>query len=320
MIAYMFRSFLQYLRAPVTRSADDFADAIEEEIAFHVAQRTQEHLAQGMPEPDARSAALTQFGDPSRVAAECHAAAIGVPLVWHRLHLSLTCLLLILSGFVAVSWWTSQQPKPVALPPGIASILRHDWTGDIRGQALDEQGHPLRDAQILVVVKAWPDQSYFQRAYYAKTKSDGRFLIQDVYPIDEPYEVQLAAVAPDRVLKSSYYNRSVGALDPVVLSLPPSSAFAVQIESEQGTKLPDIEVLPRGRIEPDGTLHSVYFDSAQPLLKRTDREGRVDLSHFQPGDTASVLVRVANGEWQSREILVPDEGRVVAIRVSARSS
>ena len=88
MIAHAFKSLLEYLRAPAARSAEKLGDAIEEEIAFHLAERTREYLAQGMPEDEARSAAKAKFGNASQVATECHAADIDVPVFWHRLHQS----------------------------------------------------------------------------------------------------------------------------------------------------------------------------------------------------------------------------------------
>lgn len=319
MIGHTRKTLLRYLRTPAARSAEEFGDAIEKEIAFHIVERTRQYMADGMSEEDASRAALTRFGDASRVAAECHAAAVGGLAVWHRLHLTMTAVLAIAVG---VLWLTSRRPSegPLTvtsqLPPGIASLLDNDWTGDITGQILDEHARPIDGAHVLVVVKTWPDQSYFQRAYTAITDADGRFLIEDVHPVNERYAVQIAAVAENRVLKSSYYRRSVGTLEPVVFELPPSSGFALQVEAEQGGTLAGVEVLLHGRVEAVGTEHLVYFDSAQSLVKRTNVDGRVELPYFQPGDTANVLLRTSQGDWERRDIIVPAAGKVVTIRVS----
>ncbi len=88
-MANLTKSFLQYLRTPVARSAEEFGDAIEDEIAFHIEQRTQDYIATGMPADDVKLAALKKFGDASCVAKECHAAAVGDLAVWHRMHLRL---------------------------------------------------------------------------------------------------------------------------------------------------------------------------------------------------------------------------------------
>ncbi len=319
MIRRVLKAFIGYLRTPVAQSAEEFGDAIEEEIAFHVEARTREYIKNGMPEKDASRAALKRFGDTSQVAAECHAAAIGGLILWHRLHLTMTATLAVALGWL---WFASaqtieDQPELASpLPPGIASMLDNDWTGDVTGQILDEQGRPIEEAHVLVVVKTWPDQSYFQRAYAGVSDRHGKFVIQDVHPVNERYEVQIAAVAKGRALKSSYHSATAGTLEPVVLELPPSSGFAVQVESEQGVKLTDVEVLPHGRVEASGTEHFVYFDSAQSLVSRTDDDGRAELPYFQPGDTANFLLRASKGEWKSHDVKVPAVGEIVTIRIS----
>lgn len=320
MIRRLLKTLFGYLRTPAARSAEELGDAIEEEIAFHVEARTREYVQQGMSEADAGRAARQRFGNPARVAADCHAAAIGGLILWHRLHLAMTATLVIALGWL---WMASARTIPgpsglaSPLPPGIASMLDNDWTGDVTGQILDERGQPIEAANVLVVVKTWPDQSFFQRAYVGVSNRQGKFVIQDVHPLNERFEVQIAAVANGRALKSSYHSAETGTLAPVVLELPLSSGVALQVESNQGVRLTDVEVLPRGRVEAGGTEHLVYFDSAQPLVKRTDDKGRAELPYFQPGDTASLLLRTAKGEWEPHEVKVPPLGEIVTIRISS---
>ena len=320
MIAHAIQSFLQYLRTPAVRSVEEFGDAIEEEIAFHVTERTRDYMAQGMSEDEAQRAAHAKFGNPSRVAAECHAAAIGAPVLWHRLHLALTTALtaaVMTIGFTSRSTGAAQNAIVQNLPSGIASMLDNDWTGSITGQIVDEQKQPIQQARVLVTVKTWPDGSYFQRAYTATTDANGGFLIQCVYPVNERYEVQIAAVAPGRALKSSYHGECRGVLEPVRLELPPASGLVLNIQSDEGTILTGVEVIPTSRVQTDGASHQVYFDSAQSLVQTTDNHGSVQLPYFQPGDTASLLLRTTNGDWQPYEVDVPTSGNIVTIRISS---
>lgn len=319
MIYRVLRGLFGYLRAPAARSAEAFGDAIEEEIAFHIDARTREYIAKGMPEEEAKRAAVQQFGNPARIAVECHAGAIGGLILWHRLHLTLTAILVLAVGWL---WWTSAGTRAanrmlsLQVPPGIASMLDNDWTGDVTGQIVDDRGQPIENAHVLVVVKTWPDQSYFQRAYTGISDQTGKFVIPDVHPLDERYEVQIAAVADGRALTSSYHSCEKGSLEPVVLKLSPSSGFAVQVESDSGVKLTDVEVLPRGRVAANGTEHIIYFDSAQCLVRKTDDHGRADLPYFQAGDTANFQLRTAKGKWKSHDVKVPAVGEIVKIRVS----
>jgi hypothetical protein len=319
MIRRAFTEFWGYLRTPASRSAEAFGDEIAEEIAFHIEARTLEYQQQGMSLEAAQQAAHRRFGNPARVAADCHTAAIGGLILWHRLHLAMTAGLALTLGWV---WWTTARTNmdltatTARVPPGIAAMLDHDWTGDVTGQIVDDQDGPIEAANVLVVVKTWPDQSYFQRAYVGVSDSQGRFLIPDVHPINERYEVQITAVATGRALKSSYHSELTGVFEPVVLKLPPSPGFAVQVESDQGVKLPNIEVLPQSRIEASGTRHLIYFDSAQSLVSHTDNAGRVELPYFQPGDTAGVLLRTPHGDWQPHDIKVPPAGQIATIRTA----
>jgi hypothetical protein len=320
MIRRTLKSLHRYLRTPAARSAEEFGNEIEEEISFHLAQRASEYMAGGMCEEDARHKALERFGNASRYAAQCHLATVRGLATWHRLHFATTIALV-----VAVTFFGFRSTRPSAdsnlefsqLPPGIASMLDNDWTGDVRGRLVDERGQPITSAHVLVVVKTWPDESYFQRAYTAISGPDGGFLIENVHPIDEQYAVQIAAVADNRVLKSSYHQLAGGSLKPLQFELPASSGFGLKVEDSQGVTFSGVEVLPHGRVEADGHEHIVYFDSAQPIIRVTNADGRVELPYFQPGDTAAVMLRVPNGKWESHEVIVPAAGEDATVRASA---
>ena len=55
------------------RSSSDDDREIREEIAFHIDRATQENLAKGMGQDEARAEALRRFGDLERVRRECRA-------------------------------------------------------------------------------------------------------------------------------------------------------------------------------------------------------------------------------------------------------
>jgi hypothetical protein len=319
MVGRFFNSLYRYLLAPAARTAEQFGDEIEEELSFHIAERTSEYLSSGLSEVGARRKALERFGDTSRYAVECHLATVGELATWHRLHLAATIALAALAGFL----WFRATPsagipaKLAQLPPGIESMLDNDWTGDVRGRIVDDQGQPISGAHVLVVVKTWPDQSYFQRAYTRITGPDGQFLVEDVHPINERYAVQVAAIADNRVLKSSYRQHSRGPMESLEFELQASSGFRLKIEDEHGNTLSGVEVLPHGRVAAGGEEHIVYFDSAQPIVRVTDIHGRVDLPYFDPGDTATVMLRVPNREWETRDVLVPANGQDATVRASS---
>jgi hypothetical protein len=206
-----------------------------------------------------------------------------------------------------------------ALPPGIASMLDNDWTGNVTGRIVDEAGQPIVGAYALVVVKTWPDESYFQRAYSVKSDSNGRFTIRHVYPLNEKYQVQVAAVADNHELKSVYHSKSGGDLEWIMIKLPRSIPFVLRVESERGDPLENVEALLHGRTDLQGNNHVVYFDSAQSLMKRTNADGKVELPFFQPEDDGVVMLKTLGNEWQTYEFHVPSEGNIATIRIPETS-
>ena len=263
MIGSRSKTLLRYLRMPATRSADDFAASITAELAFHLAERTQEFIDQGMTLDAARAAALERFGSPARIAAECHAGSLRGLSFWHRLHLASTVVLaLMVAARSRHAWRSLDATRNLAshVPPGIFTMLAHDWTGDVgpdregqrpahRGSSCAGRGQSLAGRVV-----------FSTRVYGAVSDTKGRFLIENVHPIDERYAVQIAAIVDNRVIKSSYARRDGGVLEPIVLSLLAAPDLALQVEALDGSTLSGVEVLPHGRVEAGGSEHSVYFD------------------------------------------------------------
>lgn len=223
MINEWVRSLIDYVRGPVTRAIEEFDDGIEREIAFHVSERTDEYVARGHSPDEAQRLATKQFGSRARIAMECRAKAVGGLIIWHRLHLCLTTALIVGIGgllFFGRRWVNDTSRFTSSLPPGIASMLDNDWTGSITGQILDNEGNPLEGAQVLITVKTWPDHTYFQRSYSAASDRQGRFTIHRVYPLNEMYEVQLATLAIQHELKSTYLSEQLAPLEFQTIVLP----------------------------------------------------------------------------------------------------
>jgi hypothetical protein len=189
--------------------------------------------------------------------------------------------------------------------------------GDVIGRVVDDESRPIANAHVLAVVKTWPLQSYRQLAYVALTTADGSFEINDVYPTDENYEIQIAVVADGRVLESNYVDLRKSVLPPVEFQLAATAPLAVRLESATGRPLEGVEVFPFQRIEPDGARHVVYFCSAGPVIRQTDAQGRVRLPYFSPGDEAAVYVRPPGGEWGALSFPVPEDPEQVVLRIPA---
>ena len=159
---------------------DRVSESIRDEISFHLTETAAQQVEQGVPVDEACRSAVARFGDVDGVVRACARDAVEVHSRWHRRHLALTAVLVI--GAAMLGAWSY---RALNAPPWIGD-------GDLVGQVIDELGKPVAGAHVLAVVKTWPQQAYRQLAYTAITGDDGMYRIDNVYPLDEKYAVQIA--------------------------------------------------------------------------------------------------------------------------------
>lgn len=311
----------EYLRTPPSALPREIGASVTEEIKFHLHEAVQEQVEDGVPEAAAHRAASARFGDAGKVAADCYSLAVADQILCHRVHLLLTAVLAIALG----AYWAAQRPAGAGVADRMEAATagtlaeEHDaWTGDISGQVVNERAEPIRGAHVLAVVKTWPPNGYRQQAYMTTSGPDGRFTIADVYPVGRQYEVQIATVADRRTLQSSYFSSEGESLEPVVFRLEPTPPLELRIEGADGMTVEGAEVVPHRRLDSRGQDHLVYFQSADPIIQRTNEAGIVRLTCYRPGDRAAIYIRLPNREWQTREITVPPSGRTVVLKMNQR--
>jgi len=317
MMRRFIRAVSKYVQVPTSQTSRHFAQEIDEELAFHLEQRTQDYVQRGMSEQEARHRALQKFGDVPEIARQCHDASF-TGLAWiHRLHLAATaalsvCVLLLLTQ------WVFQRKQGIGthanLPPAVQSLMNEDWTGDVHGHVVSESGKVIANAKVLMAVKTWPGGSFFQRAYATKTGPEGKFQVNNVCPVNDLYEVQIAVVAENFEMQSSYHSIGSGTLDALTFQLPASESFRLQVEDASGRPIPGVQVMPHQRVEESGEQHVVYFDSGESIVRVTDEKGQVAFPYFREGDGVTVLVETTQGNWEAFEIRVPESDEVAAIR------
>ncbi|BBO34532.1 carboxypeptidase-like regulatory domain-containing protein [Lacipirellula parvula] len=278
---------------------DRVSDSIRDEIAFHLTETAARQAELGVSADEARRSAVERFGDVTGVIRECAADSAETHSRWHRRHLALTALLI--AGAAALGAWSY---RALNAPPWVGD-------GDLVGQVVDEMGKPISGAHVLAVVKTWPQQAFRQLAYTAITGADGMYHIENVYPLDEKYAVQIAVIADERLLKSNYIDPRDGQLDPVDFKLQRTTPLAVRFESSAGQPAVGVHVFPFARIDTSGQRHAVYFCSAAPIVRESNAEGRVALPYFAPGDRAALYIRQATGEWETHNASIDDSGEVV---------
>jgi hypothetical protein len=300
MIRQWLSDAVRYIRNP-SGVSEAASRSIREEIEFHLAESARERIGAGAAPTEACQGAVEHFGDVEAVVRGCHEVAATGHARWHRLHLTATAVLLAAVAAIGGLAWSLSGEPPVG-------------EGDITGRVVDEQSNPIANAHVLAVVKTWPQQAFHQQPYVAVTKSEGTFEIENVYPLDEKYEVQIAVVADGKLLESSYVDLRDGRLEPLDFRLTATDALTLRFESRDGQPLAGVEVFPFERIPSDGARHMVYFCSGGPVIKRSDGRGRVSMPYFSPGDSATIYMRMPGGEWKTHLFqVVHDEGDVVVV-------
>lgn len=100
-MAAWLESLGHFLRAPDPRSKRDVLADIEEELAFHLEQRTHENVASGMDGVAARADAERRFGDLEGVRRACRRVQLGDRIMLQRIYL--TTSVLLLAGVVVLA-------------------------------------------------------------------------------------------------------------------------------------------------------------------------------------------------------------------------
>jgi hypothetical protein len=306
MIGNTLRQVDSYLRNP-SAVPERAARSISDELKFHLEESIRDGVENGLSVDEARKQALARFGDVESAFRDCACGIAEGHVRCHRAHVGITASLLV--AVAALGAW--MYLRPALAEDGIL------LTGDIQGRVVDENSQPIEGAQVLAVVNTWPADGFRQKAHTGVTRRDGAFVVANVYPENEDYEVQIAVLADGRVMDSSYFSRQRGPLAPAEFHLQASAPLAVRFEADNGEPIGGVEVFPFQRVTRAGAEDTVYFCSARPIVQRSDSTGQVSLPYFSPGDNATVYLRTPGGEWSTRDFAVAEPEQVVVIRMSA---
>lgn len=298
---------------------------IEEELLHHLRCLVEENEARGLSSSEAWDAAQARFGSLQQYSRECRRAAGGSVAPWRLA----TAAGLLLAAFVAV-WHVAEVRR---LHENYASLLERSKQAthtkrpaeaavpiatphsDLVGQIVDRQGQPIPNANVLVILKTWPNRRYRQEDFAALTDGEGRFRLPALVPTQGQYGIQLAALGDGFALGSTYQlveKEDHPAVPPMLLQLEPAKRLVVQVRNADGQPIAGAKVVPRGRRTRDGETHSIYFQACGPVQADVDEQGRVPMNCFEPGDVAEIAIQLPGDEWQEREVQI-DEGHEIII-------
>ena len=112
-----------YLPGSDTRPISQIDQEIVDEIDFHIAMKMEENMSQGMSPEAARAAAFVQFGDITAVRQKCRRVQLGARIMWQRIQMALSAVLLAAVVFLAFELYNSQRANQAAIDD-IASTIK----------------------------------------------------------------------------------------------------------------------------------------------------------------------------------------------------
>jgi len=288
---YLLNALKHYLRSPWASAADTSDDEVKQELEFHLMSSANDLHQSGLSIEDAQSEAYEKFGDLGLV----------------------VCVAMLFAGQLQ----PNLNPADGKLSTATGFSLE-ETHGDVFGDVNDPAGEAISNANVIVVVKTWPEGGYRQQSYMTTTDSTGSFCVEDVYPPDHDYEVQVSVVADGRLLTSRYVDMASGILSGFAFELQPTNQFKIRFEDESGAPLEHVSAFPSSRTDQDGKRHQVYFMGAAPIVLRSNEQGTIPITQFTQGEQVAITVRFpGEDDWQVREFVVPEDKQVVVMTATA---
>lgn len=194
---------------------------------------------------------------------------------------------------------------------------------DLTGKVTDTNGAPIAEADVLLIVKTWPNNRFRQDDYAVKTDGNGQFTLKGRIPLDGQYVVNAAVVPKGHAIVSKYVLvRDPAGEEPnqIEFQAPRSTTVRMTITDDAGKPLENALVAPSARFPESGDEeHLVYHQGSRPTWKKSNADGLVEIDWFAPGDIGKVRVRPRGGDWQEVDVPSIDpsfEGAPVTIAVT----
>lgn len=184
---------------------------------------------------------------------------------------------------------------------------------DLTGTVTTSSGEPIAEADVLLIVKTWPNNRYRQDDYAVKTDKEGKFILKKKIPLSGQYGVNAAAIAEGHALTSQYVlvkDAGGNAPDELKFELSPATSTCIVITDESGKPIAKALVAPSARVTEDDEEYLVYHQGSNPVWQKTDEDGSVTLTWFAAGDVAKINIRPRGGEWSETSFDVTDNGEV----------
>jgi predicted esterase len=186
--------------------------------------------------------------------------------------------------------------------------------GRVEGRVRGPKKKGLRDAPVLVRVKAWPGGRFQWRSFETATNRRGRFELEDVVPPGTRYGVYAAVLAPGHTLTSRYvWSPDDSPVERIELDVLPAVKTRLRFRDADGTALAGLEVFPTLRAEPGRPRHIATPGKGGTGISKSEADGVATLRWFRPGEWVAADVRHPSGRWTRHHFVVPADGETIDI-------
>lgn len=294
------------------RSTASINEDIDQELQFHLDCRTDELCESGLPPDQARSRAISEFGDMNQVRRQCRTINYG----W-RWILNLALAAMLLGSLGAITWLSLQlssaRSQNLALGEKLSGVkamlaiaspaMTTPKKGDLKGTIVDDKGNPIKGAKILVARKRWPNGRFSMDKARAVTDEKGKFTIKKFHRGEEKFEFNFTVLAKGYGMYSMYRANFDSSKEGFHISLVPAikKKFRVYRDGQPvaGAKLSiNNRKTKSGENIAEYQLYGINLDAGSV---KTDKEGYAELPYLTEGD--EVLLVAKRGKW-SKELTV----------------
>jgi hypothetical protein len=316
-------NFWTTLWRPAVSIDTDIAPQIDEELLFHFRALVDENSARGMSPDDAWTDAQRRFGSIDRYAKQTWRIDMGHQLTLQRVGIIALLLLALLCSWLwlQVENLHGQNTQILQLMKGMAPAKADDQPPKLSafvGNVLDDSGKPLANADLLVILKTWPDGRYMQQDFYAKSDSDGHFSFPQLVPVNRQYAVHVAAAKKGYAFKSAYQLKQGAAVkepEPVKLRLDKAFPLTLVIRDKAGQPIPGAAVVPNSRKPQGGQEQAIYFQASDPLRCESNDQGEISFPYFVAGDKATIYLQTPGRDWESHSFVVQEKNNPYTLSV-----
>ncbi|MDA8743915.1 carboxypeptidase-like regulatory domain-containing protein [Rubripirellula amarantea] len=160
------------------------------------------------------------------------------------------------------------------------------------GRVVSSSGQPIAGANVLLVLKTWPDGRFRQQVLHTESGRDGNFALSKMPGRADKKALLVTILKQGYEMTSEYRTFGKGeAIDSFEFTLENALPAKFRFVDKHGESLGKTRVFIARRKTPDKE-HMIYAQSGADATFTTDDLGNIDLAFFQVGDVVRFIVQV----------------------------